>query len=199
MLIFHWKAECVKIQRVSWGFHIGFASWDLVLVSPVGHAPEVAFTFRGVLLHYCRRDLPSLLNWRCEILGLHGRCNLPWKPCLRCRIRWRGIDVAFKDTHMTTVNSHQSLFWRYFPWWSLLVSQLFSWSDAHPPFDSRVCLDCRSARVVKQGVLGSSRVTCFSFRNLLRIRLGSAVHVIRCQRRGKMGVQRKQLLFIFQV
>lgn len=130
---------------------------------------------------------------------LHGRCNLPWKPCLRRRIRWRGIDVAFKDTHVTTVNSHQSLFWRYFPWWSLLVSQFFSWSDAHPPFDSRVRLDCRSARVVNQEVLGSSQVTCFSLRNLLRIRLGSAVHVIRCQRRGKVGVRRKQLLFIFQV
>lgn len=53
--------------------------------------------------------------------------------------------------------------------------------------------------MVNQEVLGSSQVTCFSLRNLLRIRLGSAVHVIRCQRRGKVGVQRKQLLFIFQV
>ena len=41
-------------------------------------------------------------------------------------------------------------------------------------------LDSRSARVVNQEVLGSSRVTCFSFRSLLLIRLGSAVHVIKC-------------------
>lgn len=106
------------------------------------------------------------------------------KPCLRWRIRLQGIDVAFKDTHMSTVNSHHCLFWRCFPWWCLLVCHFFSWSDAHPQFDSGIYLD-RSARVVNQEVLDGSWAACFSCRSLLLTRQGSAVHVIRCQRRGK--------------